>query len=90
MDATVEIATVTSKGQVTIPIEVRKDMGLIPGSKIDFIHDQDGTWRVVKKRRSIMEFAGVLKWKTEPISIEAMDKVAKQRVADNYLESLMD
>ena len=28
--------TLTSKGQVTIPIEIREALGLLPGTKIDF------------------------------------------------------
>lgn len=30
---------VTSKGQVTIPIEVRKELGIKPGSEVDFVSD---------------------------------------------------
>lgn len=30
---------VTSKGQVTIPIEVRKKLGIKPGSEVDFVSD---------------------------------------------------
>ena len=29
-------ATVTSKGQITIPIEVRKELSLKPGDRIEF------------------------------------------------------
>lgn len=30
------IATVTSKGQITIPVEVRRQMGLIEGEQVEF------------------------------------------------------
>ena len=35
-------ATVTTKGQVTIPKPVRDLLGLIPGSKVDFRRNADG------------------------------------------------
>ncbi len=33
---------VTSKGQVTVPKEVRESMGLNPGDEVDFEETQDG------------------------------------------------
>ena len=33
---------VTSKGQVTIPQKVRRQLGIIPGSEVDFELDDDG------------------------------------------------
>ena len=80
-------ATITSKGQVTIPLSVRNDMDLKPGSKLDFIPDADGTWRVVKRKRSIMELAGIVKWDGEPVSIEEMYTRAKNHVDKSYRES---
>ena len=35
-------ATMTSKGQITIPIEVRKALGLDAGDKIDFVEIEKG------------------------------------------------
>lgn len=32
----------TSKGQVTIPQEVRRRLGLRPGDEIEFVEDRDG------------------------------------------------
>ena len=37
-----DVATLTSKGQVTIPISVRKKLGLKQGDKIVFIEDTQG------------------------------------------------
>jgi AbrB family looped-hinge helix DNA binding protein len=41
-------ATVTSKGQVTIPVEVRKSLGVKPGDKLRF-EPQEGGFRVVRE-----------------------------------------
>lgn len=40
------IATMTSKGQITMPLSVRKALGLQPGAKVDFI-EEDGGFKVV-------------------------------------------
>jgi antitoxin PrlF len=40
-------AKVTSKGQVTIPAEVRRSLGVKPGDKLRF-EAQDGGFRVVR------------------------------------------
>lgn len=36
------VATVTSKGQVTIPKAVREAMGLGPGDRVRFVRREDG------------------------------------------------
>ncbi|KQV65322.1 AbrB/MazE/SpoVT family DNA-binding domain-containing protein [Rhizobium sp. Root1220] len=36
-------ATVTTKGQVTIPKQVREFLGIVPGTKVDFRRGADGT-----------------------------------------------
>jgi len=40
---------ITSKGQVTIPIQVRERYGLHPGDEIEFVDDEGGP-RVIKRR----------------------------------------
>jgi antitoxin PrlF len=42
------LAKVTSKGQVTIPVEVRKSLGVKPGDKLRFEPQKDG-FRVVRE-----------------------------------------
>ena len=34
--------TISSKGQVTIPVEVRRKLGLVPGTRIEFELRTDG------------------------------------------------
>ena len=46
--STTSTATVTSKGQITIPKEIRDRLRLRPGDKIGFNVDQKGNIRVVK------------------------------------------
>jgi len=41
-------ATVTAKGQVTIPKAVRNLLGIAPGSKVDFVRAPDGGVMLVR------------------------------------------
>ena len=36
------LVTITSKGQLTLPKEIRDQLGLVVGSKLDFIIEADG------------------------------------------------
>jgi AbrB family looped-hinge helix DNA binding protein len=54
-------ATMTSKGQVTIPAEIRKAMGLNAGERVVFTQLDDGTTVMRAKTRSILELRGMLK-----------------------------
>ena len=42
MSVTVEMAKVTSKGQITIPVSIRRRLGIEEGSKLLFIDSPDG------------------------------------------------
>lgn len=54
------LATLTSKGQVTIPLDVREALGLQPQDKLNFTVLPDGTVIVRAKKRSIQSLAGTL------------------------------
>ncbi len=54
-------ATITSKGQVTIPFPVRRQLGLKAGDRVDFVIEQDGTARLAPKRVRFEEVSGMLK-----------------------------
>jgi len=46
-------ATLTSKGQITIPIQVRTALGLDAGDKIDFVEIEKGRFAIVSGAESI-------------------------------------
>jgi antitoxin PrlF len=53
-------ATLTSKGQTTIPKEIRDSLGMKPGDRISFTLMPDRTVVMRVKSKSIMNLAGVL------------------------------
>lgn len=69
------LATVTDKGQVTVPKEIRDRTGIVPGSRLDFEVQSDGTLRVrVLVRGADNLFGLVHRTGAEARSIEAMDQ----------------
>lgn len=53
-------ARLTSKGQLTIPIEIRRRYDLATGDEVEFIAEKKGAYLVPLKRRHLLELAGAL------------------------------
>lgn len=53
-------ATVTSKGQITIPVDVRTSLSLKAGERVEFTTLDDGTVIMRPKNRSLLELEGML------------------------------
>ena len=56
-------ATLTSKGQTTIPKEIRDGLSLKPGDRMTFTLMPDATVIMRVKTRSVTELAGALRKK---------------------------
>jgi AbrB family looped-hinge helix DNA binding protein len=78
------IATVTSKGQVTIPAETRTRLRLVPGSIISFEENAAGETVVKAQMKDIRSLRGFLKYDGPPKSLEEIDqgiaKAVKERL----------
>ena len=68
-------AAVTSKGQITIPIEVRVKLGIKPGDRVSFVENENGEIILKAKTGSIMDLRGMWKWTGKPATIEEMNEV---------------
>jgi antitoxin PrlF len=55
-----DATTITSKGQVTVPREIRDRLGLQSGDKLAFTLLSDGTLVVRPKSRRLAELGGML------------------------------
>lgn len=53
-------ATMTSKGQITVPKEVREALGLTAGSRVMFVRMSNGRYELVPRTGKIWDFAGIL------------------------------
>jgi AbrB family looped-hinge helix DNA binding protein len=54
------IATVTTKGQITIPKEIRDYLKLETGSKVEFVIDENGDVKIVPLNIPVEALSGVL------------------------------
>jgi antitoxin PrlF len=71
-------ATVTSKGQITIPKGVREKLKLQTGDKLEFLVQEDGTAKVVPVTSSIKELSGMIPKPKKAVSLNDMDKAIEQ------------
>ena len=67
-------STVTSKGQITIPVEVRRELGLHAGSRVDFVRNNDGRFEIRPKTGSIQALKGMFGPVDRIVTLEEMDE----------------
>lgn len=67
-------AAVTSKGQITIPVEVRRELGLKVGDRVQFVKGKEGEYVLRAKTGSLMALKGCMKWSGKPVTIEEMNE----------------
>jgi AbrB family looped-hinge helix DNA binding protein len=69
------VATLTSKGQTTIPKEIRDLLGLAPGDKLDFVVESDGKVVLRPATLDVRELRGMLRRKgRKAVSLAQMDR----------------
>jgi len=90
----VEVAKITSRGQITIPIDIRKKLGVREGDKVVFLEDKN---RIVVENAAKIAFANLregFEGEAARLGIEGEQDVAalvdevreqmwKERYADN-------
>jgi antitoxin PrlF len=65
-------SAVSSKGQITIPAEVRKAMGLKAQDRVVFTVLHDGTTVMRAKTKSIKDMKGMLKHEGKRVPVSEM------------------
>ena len=75
------VATLTNKGQVTVPKAIRTSLGLHSGDKIEFFITETGEALLIPVTKKVDEVFGILhKPGRKPVSIEEMDAAIKQKM----------
>ena len=82
-------AKVTSKGQITIPAEIRAALSVVPGDRVSFLLE-DGVIRVERERSWVERTAGMFKDRAiyPPPTAKELREMAEQAVADEVMESM--
>lgn len=74
-------ATMTTKGQVTIPKEVRDHLGIDTGDRLSFVVQEDGTVIVKPITRHVRDLGGLLQRQGQrSVSIREMDEGIARRM----------
>jgi AbrB family looped-hinge helix DNA binding protein len=74
-------ATLTSKGQITIPAEVRNDLKVDAGDRVEFVLIAPGRYEFVAATRDVTALKGMFGQAIKSVSLEAMNAVIAKRGA---------
>lgn len=76
------ISTITQKGQVTIPKNMRDSLHLTTGDKVEFVLNERGEIVIKPLTRKVSEVAGLLSKyrKSQPVSVEMMNEAIAQHL----------
>ncbi|HQC94671.1 MAG TPA: AbrB/MazE/SpoVT family DNA-binding domain-containing protein [Aquabacterium sp.] len=80
-------ATLTSKGQITIPADVRRSLGVQTGDRVEFVEIQPGRFELVAATRSVRELKGMFGRSALSLSVEDMNRVIAEQGAKAGLRS---
>jgi len=74
------VATITSKGQITIPAQVRSKLGIGAGDRIEFVETARGQFSIVAASRSVRELNGLFHdRRRKPVAIADMNTAIVER-----------
>ena len=77
-----QTATMTSKGQITVPAEVRADLQLHAGDRVRFEKGDNGIYQLRPVKGDVMRLAGIFKHDGPPLSIEDIDLAIGEAVTE--------
>ena len=77
------LATITSKGQVTLPKPIRDKLRLHAGDKVDFFLRDDGRVEMIPKKSSMKELKGILPPPQHNITLADMEDAIAQGAISN-------
>jgi antitoxin PrlF len=74
-------ATLTSKGQITIPSDVRRALNVQTGDRVEFVEVEPGRFEIVAATRSVRELKGMFGPAARPVSIDEMNRTIAEYAA---------
>ena len=77
---------ITRKGQVTIPIEIRRFLSFSEGDRVSFVLDTDRRAFFKKSTGAVVGTAGMLKTRKKPLTAEKMRELAELEIAKSAVE----
>lgn len=74
-------ATMTSKGQITIPAIVRAALGIEAGDRVEFVQVEPGHFELVAATQSVTALKGLVRKPAAAVTIADMNEVIATRGA---------
>lgn len=74
-------ATLTSKGQITIPAAVRESLGVGTGDRVEFVEIAPGRFEVFAATQPVTALKGMFGKPRKVVSVEEMNAVIARRGA---------
>ena len=72
-------ATLTSKGQITLPKPLRDRLNLSTGDRVEFLFDADGRVEIVPVSASVKRLKGMVPRPAKAVSLGAMNAAIRSR-----------
>jgi antitoxin PrlF len=73
-------STVSTKGQVVIPADVRADLGIDAGTRVEFVKTVEG-WLLKPATRPVTALKGMLGARATPATVQEMNRAIRARAA---------
>ena len=74
-------ATITSKGQITIPAKVRQALQVEAGDRVEFVEVQPGRFEIIAATASVKSLKGAFGQPAKAVSIDEMNQAIAARAA---------
>lgn len=76
-------ATLTSKGQITLPAAVRSGLGVGTGDRVEFIELTPGRYELVAATLPVTALKGMVPRPSTRVTIANMDAAVRKRAAES-------
>lgn len=74
-------AVLTSKGQITIPLPVRRKLGVDAGDRVEFVDLGGGQMAIIAAAEEVASLKGMVKKPAAAVSVDAMNRAIARRGA---------
>jgi bifunctional DNA-binding transcriptional regulator/antitoxin component of YhaV-PrlF toxin-antitoxin module len=74
-------AILSSEGQLTLPVEIRHQLGLEHGGPVELVELGAGMVGIVAAPLDVRSLKGIISKPAQPVTLEAMERAIRQRGA---------
>jgi AbrB family looped-hinge helix DNA binding protein len=80
------LTVVTRKGQITVPVAIRRSLGLKEGDKVSLTLEHDNGVRLTRAVGVVARTAGMMNPHRKPLDSSGLREAAEQAIADDAAE----